>query len=221
LLSATAANIGPAPHNYKADYKTVRALLDQPEAQIDLAAVKVTVDHLVDPKIDKDAVLRQLDQMASEIAAGFTPSTSNLDKFKALRDYLYRPTPLSARKPFRYNLEDDMNPRAKLLSVYLDTHRGNCISMPVLFVILGQKLGIAMMHVYRSYLDLRQRLFIDKYPQPSDIPESLRPQFEKIEKSWQFWQTKIKRLGYIAWSPETDAGYRERIRRAKAENGIQ
>jgi len=82
--------------------------------------------------------------MASEVRALIPPDASNLIKFKLLRDYLYRPSllPLSGRQPFVYNLEDDRNPRSKLLSVYLSTHKGNCVSMPLLFVILGQKLGI-------------------------------------------------------------------------------
>jgi len=247
-----------------------------------------------------------------------------LVKFKALRDYLYQPPLLSGRRPFRYNLEDDTNPKAKLLSVYLATRKGNCISMPLLFVILGQKLGIpvaittapahlyvkfrgdnglwygvettsgggwadddwqkkqfprltekaiangiylqpltkketvvviveslleyyesqhsveanrarvrlallqldhypkdvvAMMHVYLGYRELRQKLFVDKYPQPSDIPRDLWPQYEQIEKDSMHWGNKAKSLGYMGSTPEMDAAYRDRIRRAIVLNG--
>ena len=43
------------------------------------------------------------------------------------------------------------------MSHYLATRKGNCVSMPVLFVILGQKLGlpitlaIAPNHVFAKY----------------------------------------------------------------------
>lgn len=312
--------------SYESNLKNVRALIEQPESQMDLAQVKVKVDHMIDPATDDAAVLGQLDAMVSEIRASLSPYASNLEKFKALRDYLYRPSLLSGRKPFRYDFEDDMNAKAKLLSVYLSTHKGNCISMPVLLVILGQKLNIAvtlatapahlyvmfrgdngqwygveatngggwtdedsqraqfprltqtaiangvylqpltrreaatviadtllehyenrhtleaerarvnlavllldhypkdvvaMVHAHFGLRELRQRLFVEKYPLPSDIPVSLRPQFMQIENESMHWGLKAKSLGYLPSTPEMDAAYRERIRRAKVENGIR
>ena len=143
-------------HDYDANLRTVRMLLGQPESRMDLASIKLTVDQILDPSIDKAAVLKQVDDMAVEVRRSFPIGASNLAKLKALRDYLYHPAPLSGRQPFLYNFADDRNPKAKLLSVYLTTHRGNCVSMPLLFVVLGQRLGIpvtlttAPAHLYRQ-----------------------------------------------------------------------
>jgi regulator of sirC expression with transglutaminase-like and TPR domain len=143
LLAASHAHAQRlTPASYASDLKTVRALLQQPESQMDLGVIKLTVDRMIDPSIDVAATTKQIDDLAAEIRATFPPGASNLVKFKALRDYLYRPPLLSGRQPYLYNLQDDRNPRAKLLPVYLTTRRGNCISMPTLFVILGQKLGV-------------------------------------------------------------------------------
>jgi regulator of sirC expression with transglutaminase-like and TPR domain len=287
---------------------------------MDLARIKLTVDQLLDPAIDKAAVLKQLDDMAIEVKRSFPPGASSLIKFKALRDYLYHPAVLSGRRPFLYNFADDRNPRAKLLSVYLATHRGNCVSMPLLFVILGQKLDIpvtlatapahlyvkfrgdngrwygvettsgagwaaddwqqkqfptmtptavssglymqpltkreaaaavlepmlqiyesqhgveaddarvklallmldnypksisAMLHAYFGYLGLRQRLFVERYPQLNDIPVNLRRRFDQIEAGWSYWGNRAKALGYQPPTPAMEVSYRERLRRAK------
>lgn len=313
-------------HAYDSNFEIVRALLEQPDDRMDLASIKVTVDQMIDPAIDKTALLKRLDDMASEIKHTFPLGANNLVKFKTLRDYLYQPPLLSGRPPFVYNLEDDRNPKAKLLSAYLATHKGNCVSMPLLFVILGQKLGIpvtitkapahlyvkfrgdngiwygvettsgggwadddwqqkqfpsltataiangiymqpltkeetaaviaeslldiyeghksieadearvklalllvkhypknvvAMVHAYFGYLGLRQRLFIDRYPRPSDIPPNLLATFEKIESGWSYWGNKAKGLGYKATTPEMDAAYRDRIQRAKEGIALQ
>ena len=99
---------------------------------------------MIDPATDTTTVLKQLDEMASEVRAAIPLGANNLVKFKALRDYLYRPSLLSGRQPFAYNLEDDRNPKAKLLSVYLwPIAKATACRCPLLFVILVvKKLGI-------------------------------------------------------------------------------
>jgi regulator of sirC expression with transglutaminase-like and TPR domain len=308
---------------YDSNFQTIRSMLQQPESQMDLAEIKLTIDKMLDPSIDKAAALKQLDGMAAKVRGSFPLGASNLAKLKGLRDYLYQPPLPSGRLPFVYNLENDRNPSAKLLPVYLRTHKGNCVSMPLLFVILGQKLGIpvtlakapahlyvkfqgdngkwygvettsgggwadddwqqkqfpsltvdairngiylqpltrtetvsviaeplldtyeglksteaeearvklalllierypknvvAMVHAYFGYLGLRQRLFVDKYPHPSDIPPGLRARYRQIESGWNYWGKQAKALGYMPPTPAMEAAYRERVRQARAAN---
>lgn len=71
---------------------------------------------------------------------------SATDQVDILRASLYLPGVWNEHKVFKYDLENDPSGKAifvnNLLPVYLRTQRGNCVSMPILFVVLAQRLGI-------------------------------------------------------------------------------
>jgi regulator of sirC expression with transglutaminase-like and TPR domain len=74
------------------------------------------------------------------------PSPSDAQKLSALRRYIYDSGEWNGHKPFAYDLTDPygLKIRNKLLTTYLETRSGNCVSMPVLFVILGERIGLKM-----------------------------------------------------------------------------
>lgn len=94
-------------------------------------------------------------------------NATSRDKVEALRAYLFDTSTWNFRQPFRYDLDDPFgsNIRNKLLPTYLATRKGNCISMPFLFIILGQKLGIDVTastmpeHVFVKYRDETGNLY--------------------------------------------------------------
>jgi hypothetical protein len=160
LLHSVSAQPSLARRHDK-DIEVVRAILQQPEAEIDLAKAKVTIDRLIDPSIDAAATLAQLDAMAKSLRAMLPAGASKRLILDALRYHVYKASPWNNNRPFRYDLDDPFgeNIRNKLLSSYLATRKGNCISMPMLFIILGQKLGIVVTaatapnHVFVKYRD--------------------------------------------------------------------
>ena len=137
----------------------IRAILDQPDEQIDLARTKLTIDRMIDPSIDIESYLKRLNAMAKKIKTMLPADASSLLKMETLVQYLYKAGPWNDNQPYRYDLDDPFgrNIRNKLLPTYLTTRRGNCISMPFLFIILGQKLGLdvtastAPLHVFVKY----------------------------------------------------------------------
>lgn len=160
LLNSVSAQPSLA-RRHDSDVRVVREILQQPEAEIDLAKAKVTIDRLIDPSIDAAATLAQLDAMAKSLGAMLPAGASKRLTLDALRYHVYKASPWNNNRPFRYDLDDPFgeNISNKLLSTYLATRKGNCISMPMLFIILGQKLGIdvtaatAPNHVFVKYRD--------------------------------------------------------------------
>lgn len=121
-------------------------MLALPENHIDLAVAKLSMDKIIDPAIDIPANLQKLDAMAADVTRMVQPSATSNDKMLALMTYLYDPGPWNHYQPFSYNLDDPLGKdiKTKLLPNYLQTRKGNCVSMPTLLVILGRKIGLNM-----------------------------------------------------------------------------
>lgn len=97
--------------------------------------------------------------MAAEIKSALPPRASSRARVEALRAYLYDAG--RGKRPFQYDMQDPSgrNLRNKLLPTYLATRKGNCVSMPMLFIVLGQRLGLdvtaatAPEHVFVKFRD--------------------------------------------------------------------
>lgn len=124
--------------------KTLRAILSQPENRIDLARAKLTIDQMIDPTVDAESVLKQIDMLASDVRAHVPLTASSEELQEALRSYIYQAGAWNGDHPFRYDLEDPFgrNVKNKLLTTYLRTRKGNCVSMPILYLLVGRKLGL-------------------------------------------------------------------------------
>lgn len=139
----------------------VRSMMETPDEKIDFAEAKLTFDKIYDPKTDIAASLKQIDRMAQTIKTMAGPSAPSRLRLIMLRKYIYEPGLWNDGKPFQYDLTDPFGrkPANRLLSTYLKTHRGNCVSMPILFVALAQRLGLkatlstAPSHMFVKYMD--------------------------------------------------------------------
>jgi hypothetical protein len=149
VLLICVAPIAQAQQAVPPEAKALDQFLALPDDEIDLGKVKLTLDRFIDPSIDIEAANRRLNAMVAAVnrmIAEVVPAgrETAMIKMLGLRTYLYDAGRWNGEKVFRYNLEDPLgrNIQNKLLTHYLDTRLGNCLSMPVLFVILGQRLGI-------------------------------------------------------------------------------
>lgn len=148
--------------------KRLRAILRQPESKMDLGKIKLTIDKMIDPSIDVASGLKQIDGIVAKIQAMLNnnPFPSSNDKLQALKRYLYEKGQWNDYKPYHYDFADPKGTKVhnKLLLNYIASRKGNCVSMPLLFVILGQRLGIevtastAPEHVFVKYTDTLTRI---------------------------------------------------------------
>jgi regulator of sirC expression with transglutaminase-like and TPR domain len=153
LLSSIASPLSLADDGQMA---ALRRLTSTPESGVDLAKAKVMIDHMISPAADEARTLRQIDDLAAKIRARIPPGANRRAKLEILVNSFTQPGPWNDFRPFSYDLDDPFgnNIRNKLLSTYLATRKGNCVSMPILFVIVSQKIGLeatlstAPLHVF-------------------------------------------------------------------------
>ena len=92
-------------------------------------------------------------------ALAINPNGSDIAKLQAIRQVIYDAGPWNDGRRFIYDQADPYgaNLHNKLLATYLETRRGNCVSMPILHLIVAEKLGLnvslstAPLHVFVRY----------------------------------------------------------------------
>lgn len=151
------------------DLSPLRAQFQLPDNRVDYAAAKLEVDRIIDPSTDTAAVRRQLDQWERAVRGNVPANPTARQVLDALLKTLYVPGEWNQGKPFTYDLSDPLgkNPKNKQLATYLTTRKGNCVSMPILFVILGQRLGLTVAlamapnHLLVKFADDEQQMWLN------------------------------------------------------------
>lgn len=139
----------------------IRHILKRPEQDIDLGQTKLTIDKQIDPSVDLQVNLQKIDAMVNRIRTMPEYGVSSGNRLWALRRYLYEAGEWNGFQSHQYDLDDPLGTKInnKLLPTYLSSKKGNCVTMPFLFIILGQRLGLdvtaatAPVHVFVKYRD--------------------------------------------------------------------
>lgn len=134
-----------------------------PEEHVDVGLWALVVAKDYDPLVNVRAYLQKLDEMAGEVRHMLAGRTSDMDKLLAVRAFLYEPGPWNGYRAFGYDLDDPLGKRPgnPLISTYLDTRLGNCVTMPTLFLALMERVGpdvpvrgvMAPLHLFLRFRD--------------------------------------------------------------------
>lgn len=139
--------------------EATRVILATPAGDLDYASAKLALDLLVDPDLDVAATESQLDRLTETAWRLCGADRGNTAKLTAIQRLIYQSGPWNDHRPFAYDHADPDGTHIpnKLLHVYLRRGLGNCVSMPILFLILADRLGLdvslatAPHHVFLRY----------------------------------------------------------------------
>ena len=141
--------------------ETVREILNRPESRLDYLEAAIAFDRLIekdsDASVTRATVARLVD--ASKQMAG--PKPSDAYKLAAVRKAIYVAGPWNHSRAFSYDLSDPFGAqvKSKMLSTYVRARKGNCVSMPTLFLIVADRMGLkvrlaaAPLHLFVRYTD--------------------------------------------------------------------
>ena len=125
----------------------------------DTLTTQIAVDRLIDPSVDAQTTSATIDRLTLAAKQFAGPNPDDNHKFAAIRKVIYEAGPWNDNRPFSYDHADPLgsNYHNKLLSTYVKTRLGNCVSMPTLFLIIAERLGLnvafstAPLHVFIIY----------------------------------------------------------------------
>jgi regulator of sirC expression with transglutaminase-like and TPR domain len=111
-----------------------------------LADIKFTIDEILNPAFAKLQSQKQLDELTIKLEAMVQPTATILEKLTTLKKFIYEPGPWNDNIAFGY---DHIDPFGKdvsnqILGQYMTRRLGNCVSMPILFMLLGNRIGLNM-----------------------------------------------------------------------------
>jgi regulator of sirC expression with transglutaminase-like and TPR domain len=117
--------------------RELATLVSRPDGRLDLARAALTIARWEYPGLQVDAYLERLDGLARGVD-GSRRSTDPLGRLHRLREYLF------VEQGFAGNREDYYDPRNSFLSDVLDRRQGIPITLSLVLIEVGKRLGLAV-----------------------------------------------------------------------------
>lgn len=176
-------------------------LVSVPENEIDLLWSNLVIDKYISPEIDIKATYCKVDKMANEVEALNPPNTSDLERIASIRDFIYNKGSWNQSTPFSYDFNNPQGRLAehKTLDYYLKHKRGNCVSMPLLFLGVAERMDVdlslitAPTHLQLRYTNLKTGKIINLETTSGGYP--MAP--EKLRLSLRWTDTAVESGMYI------------------------
>jgi regulator of sirC expression with transglutaminase-like and TPR domain len=135
--------------------------LSRPESRLDYLDAATAFDRLIDKSSNTSATHATVARLVDAARQMAGPKLTDAYKLAAVRKAIYDAGAWNHDRAFSYDLSDPLGTKAnsRLLSTYVRTRKGNCVSMPTLFLIVADRLGLkvrlaaAPLHLFVRYTD--------------------------------------------------------------------
>ena len=125
------------------------------ESEIDVARVALTMAQEFYPSLDVEAYSKKIDDMAEEIRILTKGNTTPDYRIRAMNTYLFK------MRNFAYDYADPMGkrPENRFLNGIIDNKKGNCYTLPLLYLSIAQRLRYPIYpvgvpeHLFLRYID--------------------------------------------------------------------
>lgn len=129
------------------EFDFFRTTLSKPNKDIDLTHALLKIEQIQKPTININEVKAKIKIIAERIkkVPGYSDSTEG--KIRAISQYLYVAGEWNNNAEYSYDLDDPLGtekPENSLVSNYIETKKGNCVSMPLLVLLLSEHLDLKM-----------------------------------------------------------------------------
>jgi len=124
--------------NYRSESPSIEFCREaaRPDAEVDLARAALLVARHFCPQLDVQAYLGRIDQVAEDVRDRLGDESAPLVLLQEVRQTLF------IRHEFRGNREEYYDPRNSFLSDVLDRKRGIPLTLGILFLEVGWRLGL-------------------------------------------------------------------------------
>ena len=133
-------------NSYTQEYysnQSIEDILKLPENKINVGIASLVFAKEFYPNLNIFFFLKTFDYLADRYKYYFGKYTSPEDRIRALNTYLYKPGFWNNSISFSYDNDDLQVTKLdnKFINGYIANKKGSCITMPMLYVILGERLG--------------------------------------------------------------------------------
>ncbi len=170
FIEIASANAALEPPQQPVDYypvstktnpymKLAEKLAAIPEKKLDLASAKLQLEKAMWPKIDVQKYLSRIDQIAEEVKNYSGGTKDPEQRIRHMNTYFYKYLGFDYNKNPDLVLSSDL--KVSALSTLLDSKQGTCFSLPLLYMVIAQRLGwpikmvAAPRHLFIRYVDPR------------------------------------------------------------------
>jgi regulator of sirC expression with transglutaminase-like and TPR domain len=141
--------------------EAVRSTLSRPEARLDYLDAATNFDRLAGDHGNFSVTTAMISRLVDAARQMAGPNPTNGHKLAAIRRAIYEAGAWNYGRAFGYDRADPFGQilTNRLLSTYIRTRQGNCISMPTLFLVVADRMGlnvhlaIAPLHMLVRYSD--------------------------------------------------------------------